>query len=293
VEEHVPDTQTPTVAVTGATGRLGGRVARRLADRGIPQRLAVRSPERAPQLPGATAVACRYDRPDQVRHALAGVQTVLMVSGSETPDRTEQHRTFIDAAADAGVARLVYVSFAGASPTATFTLARDHAATEDHLRASGLAAVVLRDNFYLDFLPELVEADGVIRGPARDGRVAAVAQDDIADAAAAVLADPAPHDGRTYDLTGREALTLTEAAAVIARHQGRTVTFADQTVAEAYASRAGQAPDWQLDAWVSTYTAIAAGGIARSSDDIPTLTGHPALTLDELLRGPTRQRGRA
>ena len=279
----MPDTQTPTVAVTGATGRLGGRVARRLADRGIAQRLAVRSPERAPQLPGATPVACRYDRPDQVRSALAGVETVLMVSGSETPDRVEQHRTFIDAAADAGVARLVYVSFYGASPTATFTLARDHWATEEHLRASGLAAVVLRDNFYLDFLPELVEADGVIRGPAGDGRVAAVAQDDIADAAAAVLADPAPHDGRTYDLTGREALTLAEAAAVIARHQGRAVTFADQDVAAAYASRAGQAPDWQLDAWVSTYTAIAAGELAGVGDDVPTLTGHPALTLDELL----------
>jgi NAD(P)H dehydrogenase (quinone) len=283
VEEHVPNTQTPTVAVTGATGRLGGRVARRLADRGIAQRLAVRTPERAPQLPGATAVACHYDRPEQVRRALAGVETVLMVSGSETPDRVEQHRTFIDAAADAGVARLVYVSFSGASPTATFTLARDHGATEEHLRASGLTAVVLRDNFYLDFLPELVEADGVIRGPAGDGRVAAVAQDDIADAAAAVLADPAPHDGRTYELTGREALTLAEAAAVIGRHQGRAVTFTDQGVAEAYASRAGQAPDWQLDAWVSTYTAIAAGELAGVTDDVPTLTGHPALTLDELL----------
>lgn len=283
----MPDATTPTVAVTGATGRLGGRVARRLAGRGTAQRLAVRSPERAPRLPGATAVACRYDRPDQVRSALSGVETVFMVSGSETPDRVEQHKTFIDAAAATGVARLVYVSFAGASPTATFTLARDHWATEEHLRASGLAVVVLRDNFYLDFLPELVEADGVIRGPAGDGRVAAVAQDDIADAAAAVLTDPAPHDGRTYDLTGREALTLAEAAEVITRHRGRPVTFSDQSVAEAYASRAGQAPDWQLDAWVSTYTAIAAGELAEITDDVPTLTGHPALTLDELLSRPT------
>ncbi|HSK57703.1 MAG TPA: NAD(P)H-binding protein [Actinomycetospora sp.] len=284
----MPDTQTPTVAVTGATGRLGGRVARRLAERGIAQRLAVRTPERAPRLPGATAMACRYDRPDQVGRALAGVETVLMVSGSETPDRVEQHQTFIDAAADAGVARLVYVSFDGASPTATFTLARDHWATEEHLRASGLTAVVLRDNFYLDFLPELVEADGVIRGPAGDGRVAAVAQDDIADAAAAVLADPGPHDGRTYALTGREALTLAEAAAVIGRHQGRAVTFTDQSLAEAYASREGQAPDWQVDAWVSTYTAIAAGELAGVTDDVPALTGRPAMTLDELLGRSTR-----
>ncbi|MEJ2889473.1 SDR family oxidoreductase [Actinomycetospora aeridis] len=273
----------PTIAVTGATGRLGGRVARLLAAQGIAQRLAVRSPERAPELPGAVAVRCAYDEPAQVRAALEGVDTVLMVSGSETPDRVEQHRTFIDATAAAGARRLVYISFFGASPDATFTLARDHWATEEHLRASGLATVVLRDNFYLDFLPELVEADGVIRGPAGDGRVAAVAQDDIAEAAAAVLTDPYEHDGATYSLTGPEALTLTEAAGVIARRTGRAVRFENQTVDDAYASRAGQAPDWQLDAWVSTYTAIASGELDGVTGDVPTLTGHPATSLDDLL----------
>lgn len=276
------DTPTPIV-VTGATGRLGGRVARLLADRGVPQRLAVRSPERAPQLPGADVLRCDYADGDLVRSALAGAETVLMVSGSETPDRVDQHRTFIDAAADAGVDRLVYVSFYGASPTATFTLARDHWATEEHLRASGLATVMLRDCFYLDFLPELVEADGVIRGPAGQGRVAAVAQDDIAAAAAAVLLDPRPHEGATYELTGPEAITLGEAAATIAAATGRSVTYEDQSVAEAYASRAGQAPDWQLDAWVSTYTAIAAGELADVTDAVPRLTGRPARSLAELL----------
>jgi NAD(P)H dehydrogenase (quinone) len=251
----------PRIAVTGATGRLGGRVARLLAERGVAQRLAVRNPGRAPQLPGAVPVRCAYDEPDQIETALDGVETA------------------------AGVHRLIYISFFGASPTATFTLARDHWATEEHLRASGLTAVVLRDNFYLDFLPELVEDDGVIRGPAGDGRVAAVAQDDIAEAAAAVLTDPGPHDGAVYSLTGPEALTLDEAAAAIARHTGRSVVFQDQRVEDAYASRAGQAPDWQLDAWVSTYTAIASGELDGVTDDIPTLTGHPARSLDDLLAG--------
>ena len=271
------------MAVTGATGRLGGRVARLLAQRGVAQRLAVRSPERAPELPGAAAVRCSYDRPDEVRAALDGVETVLMVSGSETPDRVDQHRSFIDAAAAVGVRRLVYISFFGASPDATFTLARDHWVTEEHIRASGVSPVFLRDNFYLDFLPELVEADGVIRGPAGDGRVAAVAQDDIAEAAAAVLVDPTPHEGRTYTLTGPEALSLAEAAATIGAHLGRPVTYEDQSVDEAYASRAGQAPDWQLDAWVSTYTAIAHGELDGPTDDVLHLTGHPPVSLAELL----------
>src|SRR3954452_24376614 len=131
-----------------------------------------------------------------------------MVSTAEAVDRRDQHRTFIRAAADAGVRHLVYTSFAGASPDATFTLARDHWATEQHIRLSGLEWTFLRDNLYADFLPFMVGEDGVIRGPAADGRAAVVAQDDIADSAIAVLRDPSPHAGQTYDLTGPEALTL-------------------------------------------------------------------------------------
>ena len=113
-----------------------------------------------------------------------------------TPDRVGQHRTFVDAAADAGVEHLVYISFLGAAPDATFTLARDHWATEEHIRARGLPATFLRDTLYADFFPMMTGADGVIRGPAGDGRVAAVAQDDIADAAVAVLRDPPRTPGR-------------------------------------------------------------------------------------------------
>ncbi len=193
------------VAVTGATGRLGGRVARRLAAAGVPQRLLVRDTGRAPQLPGSDVV--QAGDADAVRLALHGVDTVLMVSASETPDRVDQHRTFVDAAAAAGVRHVVYVSFYGAAPDVTFTLARDHWATEEHLRATGLAFTFLRDNLYADFFPMMTGADGVIRGPAGDGRVAAVAQDDIADAAVVVLRDPGSHAGCTYELTGPQALT--------------------------------------------------------------------------------------
>ena len=138
-----------------------------------------------------------------------------MVSGVGVADRLAQHRAFVDAAVAAGVAHLVYTSFFGAAPDCTFTLGRDHYATEEHIRASGMAFTFLRDNFYVDFLPAMVGEDGVIRGPAGDGRVAAVAQDDVADAAVAVLLDPAAHAGATYALTGPEALSLDEVAAIL------------------------------------------------------------------------------
>jgi uncharacterized protein YbjT (DUF2867 family) len=272
------------IATTGSTGRLGGRVAGRLAEAGISQRLVVRDPARAPELPGSEIAKAEYGDGGAVEAALRGVDVVFMVSGSEAPDRVQQHRTFVDAAVAAGVQHLVYTSFYAAGPTSTFTLGRDHWATEEHIRASGLTFTFLRDNLYADFMPLMVGDDGVIRGPAGDGRVSAVAQDDIADVAATVLRAPGPHAGATYDLTGPDSLGLHEIAALLSTGLGRVVTYHDETLEEAYASRASYgAPDWMVDAWVSTYTSIAVGDVAGVSDDIPRILGRPATSVAELL----------
>jgi len=279
------------IAVTGSTGLLGGRIARRLAQAGVAQRLLVRDVGRAPELAGADAVTAEYGDTDSVAAALDGLGTVLMVSASETPDRVDRHRSFVDGAVRAGVAHLVYISFFGASPTATFTLARDHWATEEHIKQSGLDYTFLRDNLYADFFEQMVGEDGVIRGPSADGRVAAVAQDDIADAAAAVLRAPADHRGATYNLTGPESLTFDQVADTITSVTGRQVGFRNETIDEAYASRAHYgAPGWQVDAWVSTYTAIASGELDGVSDDVEKLSGHRATSVAELLQ---RQRAAA
>ncbi|GAA3552420.1 SDR family oxidoreductase [Nonomuraea rosea] len=273
------------IVTTGASGRLGGRVAARLADAGVEQRLVSRQAAHLAPLPaGAHVVSADYGDFESVRRALEGASTVLFVSASESADRLDRHRTFVAAARDAGVAHLVYISFFGAAPQATFTLARDHWATEQHIRDSGLPFTFLRDNLYADFLPGMAGDDGVIRGPAGDGRVAAVAQDDIADAAVAVLLDPGAHEGATYDLTGPQALTLHEVAATLSEVTGREVTYHDETLEEAYESRRRyDAPGWQVEAWVSTYLAMAAGELDGVSDAIEALTGHPATTLGELL----------
>src|SRR4051812_536287 len=111
------------IVVSGATGRLGGRVARRI---GGGPRLLVRDMARAPDVPDAEVAVADYGDEGAVRRALSGAATVFMVSGAETPERMKLHRAFVDAAVAAGVRHLVYTSFAGAAPDATFTLARDH-----------------------------------------------------------------------------------------------------------------------------------------------------------------------
>jgi NAD(P)H dehydrogenase (quinone) len=274
------------VVVTGVTGGLGGRVARRLAERGVGQRLVARDPGRAPELAGAEVAAGSYDDRDSLRRAFDGAGTLFMVSASEDPDRLRLHANVVGAATDAGVERIVYTSFFGAAADCSFTFGRDHWHTEELIKGSGLRFTMLRDNLYLDFLPLMVGADGVIRGPAGDGRVAAVARDDIADVAAAVLLEGDDrHDGRSYDLTGPEALTMAEAAQRLSELAGRTVTYHPETLEEAYASRASYgAPDWEVDGWVTTYVAIANGELEAVSGDVAAVAGHPPMALDDFLR---------
>jgi NAD(P)H dehydrogenase (quinone) len=97
-------TSDPVIAVTAATGGLGSRVASRLAAAGAAQRLVVRDPDRAPTLPGAEPARADYERPEEVRAALTGVDTLLFVSATEHPDRIALHRNAIDAAVAAGYA---------------------------------------------------------------------------------------------------------------------------------------------------------------------------------------------
>jgi uncharacterized protein YbjT (DUF2867 family) len=267
------------IAVTGASGYVGGHTAAYISGRGAPLRLIVRDPSRAPELENAEVRAApSYGAREEMERALEGVDTLFLVPAEESEDRVEQHRTAVDAAVAAGVSRLVYLSFVAASPDTTFTLGRHHWATEEHVRASGVPFTFLRMNLYLDFVPRMV-VDDVIAGPAGDGRAGWVARDDIAAVAAVVLTTDG-HEGRAYDLTGREALSMEEVAQQLSERLGRTITYKDETLEEAWASRAGYgAPDWMVEAWISTYTAIANGDLEKVSDDVRRLAGREPRTL--------------
>ena len=273
------------IGVTGATGAVGSRVAARLAEAGAPMRLVVRDPARAPRHPGAEIrQIAGYGAGDDVRAALAGVDTLFLVPAEESAGRVEEHRTAIDAAVAAGVRHVVYLSFVDARPDSTFTLGRDHWATEELVRATGLAHTFARMNLYMDFIPSMVMPDGVIRGPAGGGRLAAILRDDVAAAVAAILTSEG-HAGRAYELTGPAAFSLAEAAELMTRFRGEPVRFEDENDEEAYASRAGYgAPDWQVKAWVTTYHAIRDGCLERVSPHVRELTGRDPRSLEEHLR---------
>jgi NAD(P)H dehydrogenase (quinone) len=273
------------IAVTGATGALGGRVASGLAAAGVEQRLVTRDPSRAPSLDGADVVGgADYADGEAMRRAFDGADTVFLVSAGEDIERVGLHRNAVDAAVAAGVGRIVYTSFAAARPDTVFTFGRDHFHTEEHIKASGVDWTFLRDNIYLDFMPFFAGDDGVIRGPAGDGRTAVVARDDIARAAVAALTGEG-HSGAVYEMTGPEALTLYEAAERVAAAAGRPVTYEPETLEEARASRAPSgAPEWEIEGWVTSYVSIAVGELEHLSGDIERLTGQAPMTLAQFLR---------
>ena len=275
-------TSVAAIGVTGSTGQLGGRVATRLATLGQLQRLLVRDLTRAPQLPGAEIIRASYEDGPSMVEALSGMQVLLLVSGYG-PTRLEQHYSAIDAAVAAGVERIVYTSFLSAAPLATFTHARAHYLTEQRIRESGCRYTFLRPTFYLDRAPRWFSNEGIVQGPAGNGTITWVSRDDLADVAVAVLTSNG-HDGASYEITGAQALTLTQAAEEFSRATGIPTSYQPETIEEAKASRAKFNPtDWELEAWVSTYVAIATGEMSVVSHTVEALTGHAPQTLADYL----------
>ncbi|WP_433053697.1 SDR family oxidoreductase [Dactylosporangium sp. CS-033363] len=259
------------IVVTGASGQVGGRVAKLLQK---PHTLLVREPKKAPETDKTVKFAEYADKTGMAK-ALEGADTLFLVSGREDANRRKTHETAVDAAVQAGVQRIVYLSFAGAAPDCTFTFGRDHWYTEQYIRETGLKFTFLRDNLYMEMIPRLADELGVIKGPGGTGRLAAVSYDDVAAAAVAVLENP--RDGETFTLTGPEAFSLQEAAEVL------HLRYVPETVEEAYASRAHyNAPAFEVAGWVTSYEAIANGELEEVTGDVEALTGQKPRSLQEL-----------
>ncbi|HML50056.1 MAG TPA: SDR family oxidoreductase [Propionicimonas sp.] len=279
-----------TLAVTGATGHLGGLVVEHLLRRGTPadQIVAlVRRPDAADGLAakGVTVRVFDYNQPDELPSALAGVDSLLLVSGNEFGKRAQQHQAVIDAAKTAGVGRLVYTSAPGAD-TSINPVAPEHWATEQALAASGLAHVILRNNWYHEnYLADLGAAaqTGEILTAAGQGRVASAARTELAEAAAVVLAGS--QVGQTLTLTGDVAWSFDELAADFATALGRPVVARHVSAAEKSDVLAAAGLDAGVIGFIlGVDAAIAAGELAGVTGDLSALLGRPTSPILETLR---------
>ena len=210
---------------------------------------------------------------------------MVLVSTTTVGERFDNARNAIDAAGRAGVSRIVYTSIVNAS-TARMTLAAEHRRTEEYLRDSGSAFVILRNGWYLenyaDQLPMITQYHALL-GSAHDGRVSAVGRDDLAAAAVAVLTQDG-HLGATYELGGTP-FTLTELAATIGEVLGTPIAYQDMPVADYTARLTGAGLPPEMAAAVADADAgLARGELFTASEDLVKLIGRPATTAHEAIR---------
>lgn len=279
-----------TLAVTGASGHLGRLVVEHLIKAGVPadQVVAlVRRPEAAEELAiqGVVVRHFDYNQPDGLAEALSGVDSLLLISGTEFGRRAEQHQAVIQAAKVAGVGRIVYTSALSADASIN-PVAPEHKATEDALAASGIPQVILRNGWYHEnFIGELASAaqSGEVLTAAGNGRVASAARSDYAEAAAVVLASS--EVGRTYSLSGDVAWSFDDLVADLGAVLHRDVAVHRVSAAEKTAVLTGAGLDAGLVGFiVGVDAAIAAGELGVVNGELAALIGRPTVPIIDTLR---------
>ncbi len=279
-----------TIAVTGATGHLGALTLEALARTRPAASLVavVRDPAKAAGLTeqGFDVRVASYDDPAALEQALVGVETLVLVSGSEVGQRVAQHSAVIDAARTAGVGRVVYTSAPKADDT-TLVLAPEHKATEEYLVASGLDHTIARNNWYHENYGQQIEvsrATGTLVAAAADGRVASASRADYADGLAA-LALSTEHGGAVVELGGDVVWTYDDLAAALGEVVGREVVYQPVSAAALVQTLVTAGLDEGTAQFVAALdTNIAHGDLDADDRTLSSLIGRPTTPLLDTLR---------
>lgn len=277
-----------TIAITGATGNLGRLAVQDLKARTQPGNLValVRSPTKAADL-GIAAREIDYDQPATLGPALAGVDTLLLISASDVGKRLLQHRNIIAAAKQAGVKRIVYTSLLRADSSPLSNLSAEHSATEAELKASGIPYTILRNGWYTENYTASIPAalaNGAFFGSAGDGRISSATRADYAEAAA-ITATDASHNGKTYELAGDDAYTLADLAAELSLQTGRTIPYQNLPESEYAAALIGAGvPDAMARMFAGWDTGAAHGALFDNGHELSRLIGRPTTPLSIAVR---------
>ena len=252
------------IAVTGATGQLGRLVVEQLKSRASADNIValVRTPEKALDL-GINARAFDYNQAEGLEEALNGIDTLLLISGSEVGQRATQHSNIIEAAKKAGIKWIVYTSLLHADTT-SLSLAGEHLATEKMLKESGIEHTILRNGWYTENYIGSIEgalAGGALIGSAGDGKISSAARADYAEAAAVVLTNES-HKGNVYELAGDDYYTLSDLAKEVSKQSGKDIPYKNLPEAD----YANALKSFGMD---ETFAGIVAGwDVSTSKDDL-------------------------
>jgi NAD(P)H dehydrogenase (quinone) len=270
------------IGITGATGQLGRLVVNHLKTK-VPATdivVLVRTPAKAADL-GVEAREADYNRPATLHQALAGIDTLLLISSNDLSQRAAQHRNIIEAADTAGVKRIVYTSLLHADRS-PLILAAGHRATEADLKASGMPFTILRNGCYSENYTASIPgalAGGAFLGSAGEGKISSAPRADYAAAAVAVLTGEG-HEGKTYELAGDDAYTLSDLAAEISRQTGKPIVYRNLPEVEYAAALAGYGlPDTLAKALADWDIGASQGAMFDDSHQLSHLIGRPTTAL--------------
>lgn len=276
------------ILIVGATGLVGSATVRHLTACGVPVRALVRSAEKAAPLanPGVEAMVGDLEQPVSLEAALDGVTRALLISPLH-PRQVAWQGNFVEAARRTGGVHIVKLSGLGTAPDSPLRSGRWHAQTERHIADAGLPFTYLHPPFFMQNLlrsATAIAAQGVLVASMQAGKIAMVDARDVAAVAVAALTSD-DHVGKTYTITGPEALSFQEVAQKLAAATGRALTYQDVPLAAVQREMVATGlPEWLVDVRMEFATALRDGYAAVVTDTVQAVTGQPARTFDAFAR---------
>ena len=275
------------ILVTGGTGVIGSELLRLLSEARVPARALVRNPNKARELPGITWVVGDLARPETLAAAFEGAQKLFLLT-HYYEDMVELQHNAIVAARAAGVAHVVKVSAFAASDHSKAPIGRWHYQVEKELQDSGMGWTMLRPHHFMGNLvaqAEYVIKEGTIYSPSGDGKIPYVDPRDVAAVAFVTLTQPG-HLGKTYVVTGGEAISYRQASEIIGAAIGKKLRFVDESPEQARARRVREGvPPAVIESVLAIGAYQRAGGrTVTITNTVADLTGRPPRTVAEFVQ---------
>jgi len=281
------------ILITGATGNIGVELVRKLSTAGHTVRAFIRSRRHAKKvtLPGVEFAEGDFTEPQTFPPSLVRIDRLFLLIPSSAGVE-QQQLNFVDAAKRSGVRHIVKLSQFDADENAPGRFQRYHGAVEKYILKSGIPFTFLRPNLFMQgllILKSTISSQGAFYAPAGNAKVSLVDVRDIASVAAKVLTEQG-HQGKTYDITGPEALTHAEMADHLSKAVGKTIHFVDiPPEAMRQALLAFGMPRWQTDGLVEDYDHYRRGEAATVSSTVRDLTGSEPISFRRFAKDYARE----
>jgi uncharacterized protein YbjT (DUF2867 family) len=275
------------ILVIGGTGKVGGELVKQLSQAGVKARVLVRNAQKAEAIQklGLETAVGDVTQIATIEPALKGVEGLFLLTAASLNQASEEI-AIIDAAKKAGVKRIVLLSAIGADIQSPITLAQQHAKSEEHLKASGVSYTILRPHSFMQNLlgsaPTIKQ--GALYANFKDGKIAMVDTRDIAAVALAALTQSG-HEGKTYLITGGEAVSYSQLGEKLSTLTGKSVKYVDIPTSAASKAMTGFGmPEWLANDLAKLGEVFAAGHGSATTDVVEKVAKKKPVTVDEFLK---------